>query len=282
MLSGSDPPPMTATPTHPVFAHLRSLASAGPVVVAHRGDSRRQPENTLAAFRAAAALGVAMQEFDVQSTRDGELVCLHDASLDRTSDAATTLGPGALVAHTDLAVVQRLDAGRWFAAANADERIPTLASALATMLPGCIPLIEHKGGAAERFARALSTEQLQAHCIVQSFDWAFVATMGRWMPGLARAVLGPTDAFARCDARTIDAALAVGAGMVHWQDHALRRADVERAHAAGLLVCSYTTDDELGWEGGKAMHIDAMCTNDPLAMLHWRQVACRPQQRSTL
>lgn len=261
---------MTAPPHFPVFTRLRTLAAAGPLVVAHRGDSRHQPENTLAAFRSAARLGVPMQEFDVQVTRDGELVCLHDSGLDRTSDAAARLGPGALVAHTDWAVVQRLDAGRWFATADAGQRIPRLDDALAVILPHGVPLIEHKGGAAEAFAAALSGDERRRHCIVQSFDWNFVAAMGRLLPELARAVLGPTDEFARCDARAIASAVALGAGMVHWHDRTLRREDIERAHAADLLVCSYTTDDELGWEGGRAIGIDAMCTNDPGAMLQWR------------
>jgi glycerophosphoryl diester phosphodiesterase len=88
---------------HPVFSRLRAAATASPIVVAHRGDSRNHPENTLAAFRAATALGVAMQEFDVQQNRDGELFFLHDVSLDRTTDAARVLGPGALLAQTSTA-----------------------------------------------------------------------------------------------------------------------------------------------------------------------------------
>jgi peptide chain release factor 2 len=78
---------VTANP-HPIFDRLHRLAASGPCVVAHRGDSRNHPENTLAAFRAAARLGVPMQEFDVRQLRDGTLVCVHDASFDRTTDAS--------------------------------------------------------------------------------------------------------------------------------------------------------------------------------------------------
>ena len=91
---------------HPVFDHLLGLGADGPVVVAHRGDRVHHPENTLAAFQAAAELGAPMQEFDVRVTRDGALVCLHDATLDRTTDAATLLGPGALVAQITLPELQ--------------------------------------------------------------------------------------------------------------------------------------------------------------------------------
>src|SRR5262245_52959971 len=135
----------------PLFTRLRELARQGPVVVAHRGNSHAYPENTLSAFTAAATLGAPMQEFDVQVTADGQLVCLHDATLDRTTDAAARLGPGALLAQTTLAQVQQLDAGAWKGAAHAGARVPTLAAALAAMLPRSIPMIEHKAGSAVTF-----------------------------------------------------------------------------------------------------------------------------------
>jgi len=93
-------------------------------VIAHRGASGTRPENTLAAFRRAEELGAHMIELDVQLTRDGEVVVMHDDTLDRTTD-----GRGAVVAHT-LAELRRLDAGRWFGEAFAGERVPTLAEVL--------------------------------------------------------------------------------------------------------------------------------------------------------
>jgi glycerophosphoryl diester phosphodiesterase len=89
------------------------------LVVAHRGLFRHAPENTLAAFSACLDLRLGM-ELDVRRTKDGVLVCLHDATLDRTTDGK---GP---VAEFTLAELQRLDAGRWFHADFAGERIPTL------------------------------------------------------------------------------------------------------------------------------------------------------------
>ena len=260
---------MTA-PRPALFARLRALAATGPLVVAHRGDSRNHPENTLAAFRAAAQLGVAMQEFDVQSTRDGELVCLHDAGLDRTTDAARRLGPGALLAQTNWDAVQQLDAGSWHSARHAGERVPRLREALAAMLPHGVPLIEHKAGRPEQYAQFLAAPELHGACILQSFDWEFVAAMQIALPQLPLAVLGPNRRWPHPDDNAIAAALATGAGMLHWHANELTSAAVERAHRAGLLVCTYTTDDELGWAGGRALGFDAMCTNDPTAMLRWR------------
>ena len=61
------------------------LRPGTPLVIAHRGHSLRLPEQTMAAFRAAIELGAEMIEADVRATRDGRMVMLHDATLDRTT-----------------------------------------------------------------------------------------------------------------------------------------------------------------------------------------------------
>ena len=76
-----------------------------PQVIAHRGSSSELPEHTLAAYERAIELGVDGLECDVRLTRDGHLVCIHDRTVDRTSD-----GTGSVSAKT-LAELQRLDFG---------------------------------------------------------------------------------------------------------------------------------------------------------------------------
>lgn len=250
-----------------MFRRLAELPGPRPLVVAHRGDSEHHPENTLAAFRAAALLGAPMQEFDVRQLGDGTLVCVHDATFDRTTDAAMVLGPGAQLANATLATARRLDAGSWFGADHAGEPIPMLAEALAVMLPHEIPMIEHKSGVADAFVAELRRAGALERCIVQSFDWDFVAALAAAAPEVALAVLGPTPAFPLPDARAARRARELGAGMVHWCADDVGHADVARMHDHGLLVCTYTTDCELGWFGGTALGIDAMCTNDPGRML---------------
>jgi glycerophosphoryl diester phosphodiesterase len=106
-----------------MFNHLQAAAALfhpNPAhIVAHRGLLREAPENTLANFRACLELRLGF-EFDVQRTADGHLVCLHDATVDRTTDGAGK------VSELTLDQVRKLDAGRWFSLDFSGEKIPTI------------------------------------------------------------------------------------------------------------------------------------------------------------
>ena len=94
-----------------------------PIIVAHRGLDEHAPENTLPAFTAALDLGLAL-EFDVRFTADREMVVIHDATVDRTTN-----GTGE-VADMSLSELRNLDAGSWFSPRFTGERVPTLAELL--------------------------------------------------------------------------------------------------------------------------------------------------------
>ncbi|MCA9064608.1 MAG: hypothetical protein KDA96_16165 [Planctomycetaceae bacterium] len=111
----------------PVFCLLVSLAHAAaaePLIVAHRGLLHHAPENTLANFRACLELRLGF-EFDVEKTKDGQLVCIHDSTVDRTTN-----GTGK-VADLTLAQVRELDAGSWFDARFSREKVPSVDEVLA-------------------------------------------------------------------------------------------------------------------------------------------------------
>ena len=91
-----------------------------PLIIAHRGDLSRAPENTLPAFQRAWEAGADGVELDVRLTRDGRLVVFHDRNLDRTSNGT---GP---VNHCTLADIRSLDVGSWFAPEFNGETAPTL------------------------------------------------------------------------------------------------------------------------------------------------------------
>ncbi|MCM3610247.1 glycerophosphodiester phosphodiesterase [Planococcus sp. MERTA32b] len=89
-------------------------------IYAHRGCSGTYPENTLAAFKAAAELPITGVEIDVHLTKDREIVVIHDEKVNRTTD-----GKG-YIKDMDLSEVRKLDAGSWFSEEFAGEKIPTL------------------------------------------------------------------------------------------------------------------------------------------------------------
>ena len=122
-------------------------------ICAHRGASDTHPENTLAAFREAIRLGAQMIEFDVALSKDGRLVLMHDATVDRTTD-----GKGR-VSELTLAELKKLDAGAWKGGRFKNERVPTLDEGLAIM-PENIWLNVHLKGGADLAAKV--TERIVA------------------------------------------------------------------------------------------------------------------------
>ncbi len=119
-----------------------ALPSA-PVNIAHRGASAYAPEHTLTAYRLALEMGADYVEQDLQLTRDRQLVCLHDATLERTTDVEEVFPDRAVTVETDggprrvwpvaaftLDEVKQLDAGSWFGAEFVGVRVPTLQEAI--------------------------------------------------------------------------------------------------------------------------------------------------------
>jgi glycerophosphoryl diester phosphodiesterase len=139
-------------------------------VQAHRGASAVAPENTLPAFQAALDMGVAGIEMDVQCTRDGALVLIHDFTLDRTTD-----GHGK-VAECTLAEMRTLDAGSHFAPEFTGTVIPTLDEVLDLVGDRCRLNIEIKtasnngGKEVDLVAAQIAGRNLYERAIVSSFN----------------------------------------------------------------------------------------------------------------
>ena len=127
-----------------------SARTSGIGIIAHRGASSVAPENTMAAFIAAAELGATGIEFDVHQTIDNELAVIHDFDVSRTSNGAGT------VFESTWADLAELDAGSWFSDRFVGQPIPRLADVLA--LPDLTFELEIKGfgpGIADRVVAAV-------------------------------------------------------------------------------------------------------------------------------
>ncbi|MCM2578689.1 glycerophosphodiester phosphodiesterase [Streptomyces meridianus] len=186
------------------IATAEASAARQPTTVAHRGASAYTPENTLAAVDEAHKRGITWVENDVQRTKDGRLVVMHDTTLNRTTDAEQVY-PGRSpwkISDFTLAQIQRLDAGSWFAPEYRGQRVPTLKQYLAAVdrnkqnlmleikAPELYPGIEKEILAELRKEGWLSAGHLARRLIVQSFSTSSVKAVHRQAPGLKTAFLG--------------------------------------------------------------------------------------------
>lgn len=137
-------------------------ASAAPQACAHRGDVKAAPENTVPAFVSAAKKRAAMIEFDVQKTKDGRLVIMHDATVDRTTN-----GTGK-IADLTFDEVRALDAGSWFSTGFAGTRVPTLEETLDAIPPGILCNVHLKTGPelAADTVRVIEAKGRLADCVL--------------------------------------------------------------------------------------------------------------------
>lgn len=214
------------------------------LVIAHRGAAAYEVENSLAAFRAAAALGADAVELDVHATADGEIVVHHDP----------TLAGGHAIARLTAAQARahRLTNG---------EPLPTLAEALQAAGARLGAWVEIKGLAAEfdeRLLRVLDRGPNPAGYAVHSFDHRIILRLGTRRPALPRGVL--SAAYPVRPAALLEDAEAT----VLWQEAQLVDADLVAAvHAAGGRVIVWTVDDAERMRALLAQGVDGICTNRP-------------------
>ncbi len=239
----------------------------GPPVVAHRGFSGKAPENTVAAFREAMALGV-MVELDVCLAGTGEVVILHDDTLDRT-----TSGSGK-VADTPLSAIRELDAGSWFSEAFRNERVPTLDEALAAVGGQVVVDIELKPidakaelarGVVEAIRRAGMTERV----FVSSFDPFLLEHVRRLAPEIRRAQLvgsfEGTDLawYVKLVLRNLWLNHRSQPDLVIGGDEIVTERWVRRRKRRGLGIMVYTVNDPARMRQLRDWGVDAIITDHP-------------------
>ena len=158
------------------------------LVIAHRGASGHAPENTLAAFRRAIALGAAFIETDLQLSRDARFVAIHDDTVNRTTN-----GQGK-VRDLTLADLRKLDAGSWFGSEFTGERIPTLEEILEfSKKHDVVFYLELKPGGSwggeHVLIGALRESQEIARTVVISFDAGILDSLRKIEPTLMTGLL---------------------------------------------------------------------------------------------
>ncbi|MXP21514.1 glycerophosphodiester phosphodiesterase [Gordonia sp. HNM0687] len=249
--------------------------SGKPAVVAHRGASADLPEHTLAAYERALAEGADGLECDVRLTSDHELVCVHDRTVDRTSD-----GVGA-VSEMSLAQLRELDFGSWHPA-RTQASVLTLRELITLTLDWRRPVrlfIETKhpvrfGSLVEQkllamlheFGVATPPSADHSRAVVISFSSAGVWRVRRHAPMLPTILLGDT-------ARMLggSAATAVGATGIGPSVETLRTYPdlVDRAAAAGRVTYCWTVDEQPDVQMCADLGVRWVATNRPAKVRDW-------------
>ncbi len=236
---------------------MRTWPYAG--VVAHRGGGSLAPENTLAAFEIGARLGFKLAECDVKLSADDELFLLHDDTVDRTSN-----GHGAA---TDLAydTIAGFDAGSWFNAKFAGERMPTLTDLAETLerlqmrvnieiKPS--PGLEVRTGKEVAIEAARLWRERTTPPLLSSFSEEALAAARIAVPEIPRGLLVtsvPSDWQERTERLKCEA--------IHVAHTALDAELVRAFKAAGLFVMAYTVNDRERARALAAWGVDAICTD---------------------
>ena len=243
--------------------------------IAHRGNSAQAPENTLVAFASAAAAGAGMIETDLQLSADGAVVLIHDDTLNRTG------GRDGRVADLTASELQSADAGSWFSAEYAGERIPLLTDLadFAAGHPELDWLLEFKGewtpdqaaGAAEILRDAGMAER----CVLQGFSPRTVRSLHAAAPEMDRGLLIMMQPAPGEEAQLLDFLAETGTGYCNPHGGILSSSPqlVSTLQAEGVKVCTWTLNEPFQWDTAAAAGVDGIITDRPAELTEWSRLA---------
>lgn len=241
-------------------AAVKRIRRPVPLVIAHRGDSRDFPENTVPAFEAALAAKADFVELDYYHSSDGVPIVFHDKTLDRTTNAVALWGEKKIpVGSKTLEQLRTLDAGSWKNPKFAGTRIPTLSEALDVIQTGSFTLVERKSGDAETCVDMLKEKQLLDTVAVQAFDWDYIRDCHKLAPGLALGALGSKE----LTADRLAEIQTTGAMFIGWNHADLTPESVQAAHALGFKVWAYTVNDPADARRLLAIGVDGLISDVP-------------------
>ncbi len=249
-------------------------------IIAHRGFSAGAPENTMAAFDAAAAAGVGF-ELDVTLSADEHVVVIHDDTVDRTTDAS-----GEVSAHT-LESLKRMDAGRWYSEDFEGEPVPTLREVLARW-GGKVPIdieiktTEVKEPLALGVVRAIEVADLVDQVFVTSFDPFLLELVKQANPDIRRGQL--TGTFKDADLSGIEKLVLRKMWMnghsepniVAVEHVRINKRRLERWRRKGFEIYAWTVNDRADMERMVELGVDGVITDHPDLMAEVAGVQLTP------
>jgi len=231
------------------------------VVIAHRGASAHAPENSLAAIELAINEGADWVEIDVQETREGEVVVIHDSDLKKIGDS------GLKVFEASLSELQSVDIGSWMDVSFSDQRVPTLQQVLALCRDRINILIELKYYGQEKYleervAELVEAANMQDQIVVMSLSYPGIQKMKsirpNWMVGLLSSVAIGDITRLNADFFAINANFA-------------KRAFIQHAHSRNRKVLVWTINDPISMSAMMSKGVDGIITDKPALALSVRK-----------
>lgn len=231
-------------------------------VIAHRGNSSVLPENTLAAMKSALRLDdpPGFVELDVQRTKDGKLLVIHDGTLDRTSNGR---GP---VGEKDLSEIRKLSAGyeQRFGAAHKALPFSTLEEVLDGVreLPGAVMIELKASRSGEEVGQLLHQRGETSRHVIAGFDIENVLAAKMAAPKVRTLFL-----VSRPSVVNVELARLAGCAIVGMNHNGVTKEVVRAAHAGGMLVWAWTVDDPTRARALRELGVDGIITNCPASIV---------------
>ncbi len=273
LLNGS-PRDQSATSTTPSdTTGIDPLPQPGRILLeAHRGNSMHAPENTLAAIEQALEIGVDRVEVDLMVSADRELVVIHDATVDRTTD-----GSGA-VAGMEFSRLRRLDAGSWKDPKYRGEKIPTLEEVFDLCRNRAMVNIDLKSlDAVEPLIRLVKEWDFEDHLVITGkvprsvpmFRDAGLHLTMFWEQGTLFGRYLEEGKYPEAISTAVQSARKHSLPGFLFHSRWIGPEIVKAAHLHGLAVNVYSVEDRETLERMAAAHVDGVMTDDPMLIKNY-------------
>lgn len=226
--------------------------------IAHRGASGSAPENTLVAFKKAIDIGVDAVELDLHGTADGEVVVIHDTSLDRTTNR------DGRVNQTPLETIQRADAGGWFSSEFVGEPVPTLVEALACIAKQTIAVLEIKDPLiAEAVVTGIRETRTRDLTVIISFHTAVLQTVRALEPRIPTGWLIGDHNTDASPVQLCQQLGELGSTLLNVNHHLITAEFAYEVQRRGIALWCWTVDDIHRMREMKAFGVQGITSNYP-------------------
>ncbi|MDF1616778.1 glycerophosphodiester phosphodiesterase [Petrocella sp. FN5] len=228
-------------------------------IIAHRGASGYAPENTLIAFKKAIDMGAKAIEFDVQMTKDEEIVVIHDYTLDRT-----TTGTGFVMEKT-ADEIRDLDAGSWFGDAFIGEKVPLFEALLDLVHPEVVLNVEIKKVAFDqrevekKVLEIIMKKNRLENTVFSSFDHRCLKNLLE----IKKVQVGMLISCNMIDPIGYATLHGIKSYSINQNAAFVNEEFIKEVHKKGLKVLSYTINDRATAEKFKSLGVDGIFSNYP-------------------